>query len=86
MMNYKMKKAALLTSVFAMGTVLAGCQEYLVRSDLVSPYAGNAVATNASNQTIDPWPIYVNDTDYTKHDEAPVIPGQIQITSAPAQQ
>ena len=43
--------------------LLAGCQEYLTRSDLVSPYTGNASITNQAQQTIDPWPRYVYDTD-----------------------
>jgi hypothetical protein len=55
-------KLALSTSLIAL-MALSGCQEYLTRSDLVSPYSGDAVARNASNQTIDPWPRYVYDTD-----------------------
>ena len=43
--------------------LLAGCQEYLTRSDMVSPYTGNASITNQAQQTIDPWPRYVYDTN-----------------------
>ena len=43
--------------------LLAGCQEYLTRSDMVSPYTGNATVTNQAQQTIDPWPRYVYDTE-----------------------
>ena len=84
-----------ISSALALGTILSGCQENLVRSDLVSPYSGNAVAINASNQTIDPWPVYVNDTRLltsserqagalkkyrTKHDEVQGgAPGQLII-------
>ncbi len=54
-----MKKLTTLSLVL----VLSGCQENLVRSDFISPNVGDAVAVNASNQTIDPWPSYVYDTD-----------------------
>lgn len=54
-----MKKISALTLVLA----LTGCQENLARTDLISPYSGDAVAVNASNQTIDPWPSYVYNTD-----------------------
>ncbi len=55
-------RLALTTSMIAL-LALGGCQQYLDRSDLISPYAGDAVARNASNQTIDPWPHYVYDTN-----------------------
>ncbi len=42
--------------------MLTGCQEYLVRSDLVEPYSGNAVASNQALQTIDPWPRHAYDS------------------------
>lgn len=58
-----MKKQITQTLVLASVLTLAGCQQYLVRSDLVNPYVGDAVARNASNQTIDPWPRYVYDTN-----------------------
>lgn len=35
---------------------LAGCSEYVTRSDLGSPFAGDAVARNKVVQMIDPWP------------------------------
>lgn len=57
------------TSTFA----LAGCQEYLTRSDRVSPYAGDAVARNAANQTIDPWPIYVYDNNIRTSSERQAV-------------
>lgn len=88
--------AAALISIAA----LSGCQQYLERRDLVSPYAGDAVARNASNQTIDPWPRYVYDTDirtsserqagalkryHTANDAAPAAsPGVIQLQAAPS--
>ena len=49
-------------SALSLALLLAGCQENLVRSDFISPNAGDAVAVNASNQTIDPWPSYVYNT------------------------
>lgn len=55
-------KLILSTSIMAL-FALGGCQNYLERTDLVSPYTGDAVARNTSNQTIDPWPRYVYDTN-----------------------
>lgn len=37
-------------------SALAGCQEYKVRSEVISPGAGDAVAVNRTTHTIDPWP------------------------------
>lgn len=58
-----MKNRLILSTGMIALFALGGCQNYLDRSDLVNPYAGDAVARNASNQTIDPWPRYVYDTD-----------------------
>ncbi len=51
--------------LFALSLLLTagGCQEYIERTDFTNPNVGDAVARNASNQTIDPWPRYVYDTD-----------------------
>lgn len=49
-------------SALALSLALAGCQENLVRSDFISPHAGDAVAHNAAVQTIDPWPRHAYDT------------------------
>jgi hypothetical protein len=49
-----------LASVLAM---LAGCSEYLDRSDMISPQAGNAVQTNKVVQMVDPWPPESADRD-----------------------
>ena len=35
---------------------LGGCQDYLVRGDLISPTTGDSVAFNRAVQVIDPWP------------------------------
>jgi hypothetical protein len=35
---------------------LAGCSEYLDRRDTIALSGGNAVATNAVSQMVDPWP------------------------------
>ena len=50
-------------SILALGLALVGCQENLTRSDLISPYAGDAIARNNSNQMVDPWPPYVGNTN-----------------------
>lgn len=77
--------------------LLAGCQEYLTRSDMVSPYTGNAMIANQAQQTIDPWPRYVYDTDlktsgkrqadairnyHNAHEESQAVPNAL----LPAQQ
>lgn len=91
-----MKKTAALSLVI----LLAGCQENLVRSDFISPHVGDAVAVNASNQTIDPWPRYVYDTSINtdaerqaaaikKYKTGPVAPAAvvpIPSAAAPAPQ
>ncbi|MGB7287226.1 MAG: hypothetical protein WBC71_09875, partial [Salaquimonas sp.] len=81
-----MKKLLLLSFVLP----LAGCQEYLVRSDLVNPHSGDAVARNTSNQTIDPWPKYVYDTEIQTSSErqkaaiASYNAGPVKKSNAPA--
>ena len=35
---------------------LAGCADYVGRSDLISPHAGEALMANRAIQTINPWP------------------------------
>jgi hypothetical protein len=35
---------------------LAGCSEYVTRSDLISPQGGDAVSRNKVVQMVDPWP------------------------------
>jgi len=35
---------------------LAGCSEYVRRSELISPYSGDAVNGNKVVQMVDPWP------------------------------
>jgi hypothetical protein len=37
-------------------TGLAGCADYLSRSDTIAPGAGDSIAQNAAIQTVDPWP------------------------------
>lgn len=58
-----MKNKLLITSSLVSLFALSGCQEYLTRSDFISTHSGDAVARNASIQTVDPWPSYVYDTD-----------------------
>lgn len=55
--------AAMTAASLAALLVLGGCQENLVRSDFISPHAGDAVAHNMAVQTIDPWPAHAYDTD-----------------------
>ncbi len=57
-----MKRTLKITALAASASMLAGCQQYLARQDLIEPYAGNAVATNLALQAADPWPPYVYDT------------------------
>jgi hypothetical protein len=54
-----MKKLGFLTII----ALLSSCQESLLRTDRISPYAGDSLARNYSNQMVDPWPPYVYDTD-----------------------
>ncbi|MFG1420709.1 hypothetical protein [Roseixanthobacter liquoris] len=54
----------LLQIAFALGSMslLAGCADYLKRSDMISDAAGEAQSWNKVVQTTDPWPPYVMDT------------------------
>lgn len=94
-----MKKSLALSVSFAALMALSGCQQYLTRSDTISPYSGDAVARNMSNQTIDPWPRYVYDTKIetsgerqsgairrynTVHEEKDAAPQLLQLTPANA--
>jgi PBP1b-binding outer membrane lipoprotein LpoB len=40
----------------ALALLLAACSQYLDRRDSVSLNAGNALATNAATEMVDPWP------------------------------
>jgi len=40
----------------AMLAMLGGCSEYLDRRDTIALSSGNAVATDAVTQMVDPWP------------------------------
>jgi hypothetical protein len=60
-------KAARLAVTLAAAAVsallLAGCyDDYLAHRDTISLTAGDAIATNAATQTIDPWPAHAKDT------------------------
>ncbi len=62
----KHAKAGIIAAVIcAPVLVLQGCYDdsYYSRRDTVSLGAGDAIATNAATQTIDPWPPYAKDTD-----------------------
>ena len=59
------KRALTVATIGTSIMLLAGCyeSEYLSQSDTISLDVGNAVATNATVQTIDPWPPHAKDTD-----------------------
>lgn len=57
-----MKKFNILAAATT-AVLLTGCTEYLTRSDTLSVHSGDAVARNLSNQMVDPWPPYVENTD-----------------------
>ncbi|MBX2806046.1 MAG: pilus assembly protein [Hyphomicrobiales bacterium] len=65
--DQKMNVKRALTVAMAGGSILflAGCYErdYYTQRDTISLGAGDAVATNANAQTIDPWPPHAKDTD-----------------------
>ncbi|RDV03904.1 hypothetical protein [Undibacter mobilis] len=42
---------------------LAGCSEYLDRTDTLSRQSGNAVQTNKVTQMVDPWPAVAANRD-----------------------
>lgn len=58
-------KRALTAAVTGSLLFLGGCydREYYSQSDTITLGAGDAVATNAVTQTIDPWPPHAKDTD-----------------------
>jgi hypothetical protein len=50
-------RARMLVAALTCGSALAGCSDlYFDRRETVSFGAGDAVATNATLQTVDPWP------------------------------
>ena len=59
MNNFKALSCILVTSSLG----LAGCQQYLDRSDGVTSYAGNHLAANEAKMVVDPWPRNVDNTD-----------------------
>jgi hypothetical protein len=47
----------------ALGTMLGACSDdYSARRDTIAPWAGDAIAANAAQQTVDPWPRQSGDT------------------------
>jgi hypothetical protein len=59
-----LRLAATLAAMAAPTVLLQGCYEdYFSHRDTVSLGAGDAIATNAATQTIDPWPPYAKNTD-----------------------
>jgi len=65
--DLKMTVKRALTVAVTGGAILflAGCydRDYYTQSDSITLGAGDAVATNAATQTIDPWPPHAKDTD-----------------------
>lgn len=59
------KRVVMVVVAGASISFLAGCydREYYSQSDTVTLGVGDAVATNAAVQTIDPWPPHAKDTD-----------------------
>jgi len=48
------------------GTMLAGCSDlYFDRRDTIALSAGDAIAANMAQQTVDPWPPHSGDTNIT---------------------
>ena len=46
-----------MAAAVAFGALLAGCSDlYYARRDTIALSAGDAIAANAAEQTIDPWP------------------------------
>ena len=43
---------------------LTGCQQYHNRSEGVTTFAGNSHAVNEAKMVVDPWPKYLDDTDF----------------------
>ncbi len=59
----KFAKAALRVVAPCLMITVAGCADYLARSDTMTPWSGDALAGNAALQMIDPWPPYAGDKD-----------------------
>lgn len=53
-----------LTKLIVSGLILSlgACNQYTTRRDNISPAFGEAPATVSALQTIDPWPVYVENT------------------------
>ena len=64
-------RLALAAAAIIAPAMLAGCNEddYLARRDTVSLGAGDAVATNAVTQTLDPWNRNAKNTDINQEGE-----------------
>jgi hypothetical protein len=55
---------ASLVAAASLGAMLAGCSDlYYDRRDSIALSAGDAIAANAAEQTVDPWPPYSGDTN-----------------------
>jgi hypothetical protein len=53
-----------------LGALLAGCSDiYLARRETIAFSAGDAMAANAAEQTVDPWPRYSNNNNLTFNGE-----------------
>lgn len=55
-----------LAGILLAGLALGACREtnrYMVRSNTITPGAGDAAAHNAAVHTIDPWPRHARNTD-----------------------
>ena len=60
-----MNNIRILNAICLLTTVcLAGCQQYHNRSDGVTTFAGNSNAVNEAKMVVDPWPKYLDDTDF----------------------
>lgn len=67
----KCARLVLTAAAIVAPAMLSGCNEddYLARRDTVSLGAGDAVATNAVTQTIDPWSRNAKNTDINQEGE-----------------
>lgn len=64
--SFKMqaRRALTVTTIAASAMLLQGCYEdSFSHRDTISLNAGDAIATNAVTQTIDPWPAHAKNTD-----------------------
>lgn len=62
---------------------LAGCADYMNRSDSVTLGAGNALDGNIGLHTIDPFPQVAKDTDINR-DGVQIIKKKPAVVAAPA--